>query len=323
MAMLAEPKRKQKSSSDPRNTNWANDTSRFGYQMLSKMGWESGKGLGAKENGITTHVKAVKRKDNLGLGAEKSNENNWLSHQLAFDDMLSQLNQHAENGIEEDGVKKKRKKHEMEKTARQSRKRVFYNRYIQSKDLSSKSAEDIACIFGQRSKSAPGTPRVQSEDEESNTSTKSCPAQVLHGVQTINSGQNIQQYFEKKMKEMKAARARVEAVADTKKEQTTCHGTEESNPRNEELGKEEAISRKKKKDRKRKRRTEAKDGDLESSDRISCFGRDKCSVKKEKKTLLDNVKYEEDVPCEVQEIGRKERRKKKRVRSVVENDDVG
>ena len=34
--------------------------------MLSKMGWESGKGLGAKENGITTHVKAVKRKDNLG-----------------------------------------------------------------------------------------------------------------------------------------------------------------------------------------------------------------------------------------------------------------
>ena len=38
-----------------------------------------------------------------------------------------------------------------------------YNRYIQSKDLSSKSAEDMACIFGQRSKSAPGTPRVQSE----------------------------------------------------------------------------------------------------------------------------------------------------------------
>lgn len=38
-----------------------------------------------------------------------------------------------------------------------------YNRFIQSKDLSSKSAEDMACIFGQRSKSAPGTPQEQSE----------------------------------------------------------------------------------------------------------------------------------------------------------------
>ena len=38
-----------------------------------------------------------------------------------------------------------------------------YNRFIQSKDLSSKSAEDMACIFGQRSKSVPGTPREQSE----------------------------------------------------------------------------------------------------------------------------------------------------------------
>ena len=30
------------------------------------MGWESGKGLGANEDGSTTHVKATKRRDNLG-----------------------------------------------------------------------------------------------------------------------------------------------------------------------------------------------------------------------------------------------------------------
>ena len=42
------------------------DTSRFGYQMLTKMGWENGKGLGANEDGSTTHVKATKRRDNLG-----------------------------------------------------------------------------------------------------------------------------------------------------------------------------------------------------------------------------------------------------------------
>ena len=32
-----------------------------------------------------------------GLGAEKSHEDNWISHQVAFDDLLSQLNNHAEN----------------------------------------------------------------------------------------------------------------------------------------------------------------------------------------------------------------------------------
>ena len=33
-----------------------------------------------------------------GLGADKSNEDNWLSHQLEFDDLLSRLNDHSENG---------------------------------------------------------------------------------------------------------------------------------------------------------------------------------------------------------------------------------
>lgn len=37
--------------------------------MLSKMGWESGKGLGAKEDGVTAIIKTVKRKDNLGKKA--------------------------------------------------------------------------------------------------------------------------------------------------------------------------------------------------------------------------------------------------------------
>ena len=32
------------------------------------------------------------------MGADKSNEDNWLSHQLEFDDLLSRLNDHSENG---------------------------------------------------------------------------------------------------------------------------------------------------------------------------------------------------------------------------------
>ena len=38
-----------------------------------------------------------------------------------------------------------------------------YNKFIRSKDLSSKSAEDMACVFGRRSKSDPVTPQELSE----------------------------------------------------------------------------------------------------------------------------------------------------------------
>ncbi|KAM5164994.1 PIN2/TERF1-interacting telomerase inhibitor 1 [Mantella aurantiaca] len=43
MAMLAEPRRKQKWSLDPRNSAWSNDDSKFGQKMLEKMGWSKGK----------------------------------------------------------------------------------------------------------------------------------------------------------------------------------------------------------------------------------------------------------------------------------------
>ena len=39
---LAGTKVKQRFGNDPRNTNWSNDTSRFGHQYLSKMGWKQG-----------------------------------------------------------------------------------------------------------------------------------------------------------------------------------------------------------------------------------------------------------------------------------------
>lgn len=42
------------------------DQDRYGYQMLEKMGWANGKGLGMKQNGTTSHVKVKKRREKLG-----------------------------------------------------------------------------------------------------------------------------------------------------------------------------------------------------------------------------------------------------------------
>ncbi|XP_032234194.1 PIN2/TERF1-interacting telomerase inhibitor 1 isoform X2 [Nematostella vectensis] len=201
MAMLAEKRSKQKWSHDPRNTSWSNDTSRFGYQMLEKMGWRSGKGLGAKGHGGTTHVKVSKKNNSLGLGANKYHEDNWLAHQDEFNELLAKLNSASDTSSTST--------QETEKKARSSKKRVFYKRFVKSKDLSGYSDQDMACILGQRSKSAPATPVEQSEEEDSDDSAASCPDPVhtnLGGVTTIKAEHSVHEYFAKKMAELKAKR---------------------------------------------------------------------------------------------------------------------
>jgi peptide deformylase len=39
------------------------DASKFGQQMLEKMGWKPGCGLGAKEQGITEQIKVAYKND--------------------------------------------------------------------------------------------------------------------------------------------------------------------------------------------------------------------------------------------------------------------
>ena len=43
-------------------------TSEFAKKQLEKMGWSEGTGLGKKRDGMKTHIRVKKRKDNVGLG---------------------------------------------------------------------------------------------------------------------------------------------------------------------------------------------------------------------------------------------------------------
>ena len=98
---LAGTKIKQRFGNDPRNTNWSNDTSRFGHQYLAKMGWQQGSGLGLVSHALTTHVKVSIKDDNLGLGAKlhkrKANGDGGLEEEGtagldAFQRILGRLN---------------------------------------------------------------------------------------------------------------------------------------------------------------------------------------------------------------------------------------
>ncbi|ESP04694.1 hypothetical protein LOTGIDRAFT_68637, partial [Lottia gigantea] len=142
--MLAEPRRKQKYSINPRGTHWSNDDSKFGQKLMEKYGWSKGKGLGANEDGRVENVGIKMKSDNKGVGCSKKFADKWIEHQDDFNDLLQSLNQDQNNS--DDG--QDQKVVSLEKKSETSRKRVHYMKFTKGKDLSSRSKQDLECIFG-------------------------------------------------------------------------------------------------------------------------------------------------------------------------------
>ncbi|KAL6064639.1 hypothetical protein STEG23_030336, partial [Scotinomys teguina] len=150
MSMLAERRRKQKWTVDPRNTAWSNDDSKFGQRMLERMGWSKGKGLGAQEQGATEHIKVKVKNNNLGLGATNNNEDNWIAHQDDFNQLLAALNTCHSPETADSSDNKEKKSFSLEEKSKTSKNRVHYMKFTKGKDLSSRSETDLDCIFGKR-----------------------------------------------------------------------------------------------------------------------------------------------------------------------------
>mmetsp|Transcript_24839 Transcript_24839/g.41515 ORF Transcript_24839/g.41515 Transcript_24839/m.41515 type:complete len:521 (+) Transcript_24839:65-1627(+) len=65
-----------------------------GFKLLQTMGWSEGRGLGANEDGIATHVRVKKRRELTGIGADvtENSKFNWTVNTQAFDAVLANLN---------------------------------------------------------------------------------------------------------------------------------------------------------------------------------------------------------------------------------------
>jgi len=213
--MLAEPRSRQKWSADPRNTTWANDKTKFGYQMMNKMGWSEGQGLGKNLSGETKHIGVRKKKGQHGIGASAFTDDNWIAHQDDFNALLGALNQGlpCPEAPANDAISKKIAS--LENTVKKSSKKIHYKKYVQGKDLSRASENDLASIFGQRAKSAPSTPQL-SGDEDGNESDGTSFSEPDQGVQIITATMDMNEYFAIKMeafKERREARRRDERLA--------------------------------------------------------------------------------------------------------------
>ncbi|KAL0818886.1 hypothetical protein ABMA28_008202 [Loxostege sticticalis] len=187
MAMLAGPRRKQKVINLRAKGNaWSNDSNKFGQRMLEKMGWSSGKGLGAKENGIVEHVVARYKNDDKGLGFEDKNDQ-WTKHEDDFNALLANLS-NADSNEEKlhSGIS-------LEVKSKKSKARVHYHKFTRGKDLTRYSEKDLANIFGKKSFKEEEKVEEPSQEDVKTTETE----------QVFTEKGSMEDYFKSKLAKFK------------------------------------------------------------------------------------------------------------------------
>jgi len=70
----------------------------FGDKVMSKFGWEQGKGLGAKEDGISEYIRVQKKKDTFGLGARNGPQWNEPYWENMLNDAFGTIGEKAAEG---------------------------------------------------------------------------------------------------------------------------------------------------------------------------------------------------------------------------------
>ncbi|XP_076284629.1 uncharacterized protein LOC143211094 [Lasioglossum baleicum] len=217
MAMLAEPRRKQKWALNPRGKQWSEDSNKFGQKMLEKMGWTSGKGLGANEQGMTEHVRVSFKNDAAGIGYKNDNlDKAWTEHQDGFNSFLQQLQKSQDdNVVQVEEVKTDTSGNSLELKSKQSRARVHYHKFIRGKDVKRYSSKDLANIFGQKELNASKKSNDNENINEVNIDSDPLGKQVNRGgVITINGG-NMADYFSKKSQNISVTPKRIKRREST------------------------------------------------------------------------------------------------------------
>ncbi|MFH4980972.1 hypothetical protein AB6A40_007681 [Gnathostoma spinigerum] len=145
MSILAAPKKKQRIGVDPQNSEWKNDTNKFGQKMLEKMGWKDGEGLGRFNQGQTANVKLTPNFSTRGLGSHESNDASWLKVNDDFSNLLADLNKKKKrkNFVREDD----KSKNSLEGCCHRSRS-IIYHKFIRMKDISQHNMKGKEEILG-------------------------------------------------------------------------------------------------------------------------------------------------------------------------------
>jgi len=143
---------------------WSTDKDKFGFRMLTKMGWSEGKGLGANEDGNLEHIKVNKKRDMKGVGHTHNPVDNWLENNSGFASVLSRLNSVYSKGksssessdSDSDADSDDKKSSNVIKKPAGARYR--YHKLVKAKTAKGYSEIDVKAILG-------GTKKKDSDDE--------------------------------------------------------------------------------------------------------------------------------------------------------------
>ncbi|XP_054875914.1 PIN2/TERF1-interacting telomerase inhibitor 1 [Poeciliopsis prolifica] len=336
MSMLAEPRKKQKWSVDPRNSAWSNDDNKFGQKMLEQMGWSKGKGLGRSEQGSTDHIKVKVKNNKHGLGTNASHEDNWIAHQDEFNELLAQLNDHHGQNTSNEVPPDEMKSFSLEEKSKTSKKRVHYTKFTKGKDLSSRSETDLNCIFGKRTKSTKNQEQGRSRSEspvesEENGTNASSELDTESITKTVTSSLSMQEYFAQRMAQLKKARGSEGAASSVKAETTeTSNPAEEIRPVHSNNNDAEEPKKKKSK------KVEQELVDIEEKCSAPIVPEEKekekvCSRKKKKRKTAEIVDENEnsnsasvlEINCEKRSLSKKKKSKRieKQLKNVHESEE--
>jgi len=211
---------------DNRNLEWRK--SNVGSKLLAKMGWTEGTGIG-KRNLNSTALRAVKRQDGLGIGAKRQTEGGPSESTGNFASVLANLKAH--HGTTNDKKKKKKQsskkkagksKHSKKTLSLPSNKVVAgHARKMREAKFGAKSAQDLACIFGNTEvvATALGTVGGASAVAASNTTSNKKRLRSLEDSEKgkgTNEGSSSSEVEDATPTETKAKRAEKKAKKDKK-----------------------------------------------------------------------------------------------------------
>lgn len=146
-------------SEDNRNVEWRKNN--VGLSLLEKMGYKDGEGIG-KRNQNNSSLRALKRKAGLGLGAKIESEGGNSESSNHFSAVLANLQAHHKPSSSKKSRKKKSKI-----TLPQNKVTAGHASKMRQAKFGEKSAEDMACIFGNTS-----FPVIDANETETGTGKK-------------------------------------------------------------------------------------------------------------------------------------------------------
>ena len=209
MVSLAEPRKRQKWTMNPRGNLWSKDENKFGQKLLEKMGWKDGDGLGAQKQGMKDPVALKANQDNKGVGHKGGDDDVWLNHKDNFAEVLSALNSvhnSAENSEDSDT---KEDVTSLSNASKKSKKRVHYEKRVKGKDCSTYSQTDLSCILGtekrkkrkKKHEEDMKNVELEREVEETKVENDNEPKREIYGG-------SITDYFKQKMQALKERQAK-------------------------------------------------------------------------------------------------------------------